>query len=280
MTQIATILGYPLKHSLSPVFQQAAFDHYGLDARYEAWEVPPEELVDTVARLKSTKILGANVTVPHKIAVMPLLDSVEDTARGIGAVNTVVKREGVLVGHNTDVVGFLRGLQEEGGFDPKGRNALLLGAGGAARAVAFGLLEAGVSRLVIVNRGAERAQQLAQELVTSFGPRVEARPWEDRAESMKGCQLAVNATTLGMLHGPAEGETALNAVDISEGALIYDLVYNPLETPLLREARRAGAGVVGGLTMLIYQGAAAFEMWTGRSAPVEIMFQAACRALS
>jgi shikimate dehydrogenase len=280
VTQIATILGYPLKHSLSPVFQQAAFDHCGLEVRYEAWEVPPEGLAGTVSRLKSTKVLGANVTVPHKVAVMPLLDSVEDTALGIGAVNTVMNWEGELVGHNTDVAGFLRGLREEGGFDPKGKNALLLGAGGAARAVAFGLLQAGASRLVIVNRGAERAQQLAQELVNRFGDRVEAHPWGEKADSMKWCQLAVNATTLGMLHSPAEAETPIAAGDIPEGALIYDLVYNPLETPLLREARRAGAGVVGGLTMLIYQGAAAFEMWTGRPAPVDIMFQTARRALS
>jgi shikimate dehydrogenase len=243
VTQIAAILGYPLTHSLSPVFQQAAFNHCGLDAHDEAWEVPPEGLEGVVARLKSTKVLGANITVPHKVVVMPLLNGVEDTAREIGAVNTIVKQEGELVGHNTDMAGFLRGLKEEGGFEPKGKNVLLLGAGGAARAVAFGLLEAGASRLVIVNRGADRAQQLAQELVTRFGSRVVARHWEERADSMKECQLAVNATTLGMLHGPAERETALIAEDIPEGVLIYDLVYNPLETPLLREARRAGARV-------------------------------------
>lgn len=146
--------------------------------------------------------------------------------------------------------------------------------------MAFGLLRAGASRLVIANRNLERGQRLSAELVSRFGPRAEVRPWAERADSMQGCQLAVNATTLGMLHGPGEGQTPLTAGDIPKGALIYDLVYNPLETPLLREAKKAGAGVVGGLAMLIYQGAAAFEMWTGRPAPVEIMFQAARRALS
>ncbi|MEE9203257.1 MAG: shikimate dehydrogenase [Dehalococcoidia bacterium] len=157
MTQVVAILGFPLRHSLSPVFQQAAFDHYGLDMQYQAWEVPPEGLKETVSRLKGTKVMGANVTVPHKEAVIPLMDEVEDTAREMGAVNTIVKRDGSLVGHNTDVSGFLRALHDEGGFDPAGRAALLVGAGGVARAVGFGLLKAGVSRLVIVNRSPERA---------------------------------------------------------------------------------------------------------------------------
>jgi shikimate dehydrogenase len=280
VTQVVAILGFPLKHSLSPVFQQAAFDHYGLNMEYQAWEVKPEELAETVFRLKGTKVLGANVTVPHKEAVIPLLDEVEDTAREMGAVNTIVKRDGSLAGHNTDVSGFLRGLREEGGFDPAGRAALLVGAGGAARAVAFGLLGAGASRLVIVNRGPERAQRLAAELVSRFGARAEARPWDGLSGAVRDCHLVVNATTLGMLHSPGEGQSPLTAGDIPKGALIYDLVYNPLETPLLREAKKAGAGAVGGLTMLIYQGASAFEMWTGRPAPVEIMFQAARRVLS
>ncbi len=279
MTQTVSLLGFPLKHSISPAFQQAAFDFYKLDLRYEAWDVPPEGLGDAVARLRQPQSLGANVTVPYKEAVVPLLDEVVGVAAGIGAVNTIAKREGRLLGYNTDVSGFLRALREVGGFDPRGKDVVVLGAGGAARAVAFGLLGAGIVSLTLVNRTEGRVLRLAQELASQFGAPVHARPWGELASALARCQLLINATTLGMKHGPDEAQSPLAAGDIPEGVLIYDLVYNPIETPLLEEARKAKANVMGGFCMLIYQGADAFELWTGREVYVDIMFQAARRAL-
>ena len=164
MTQLAGIFGYPLAHSLSPAFQQAAFNHYGLDVRYLAWETPPEGLADEVAKLRSGDFIGANVTIPHKESVMALLDEVDPLAQSIGAVNTIVKTAGRLVGHNTDAQGFMRELKEDGGFEPAGKRVLLLGAGGAARAAAFALCREGVASITIANRNVSRAEALAEAL--------------------------------------------------------------------------------------------------------------------
>ncbi|MDP2952426.1 MAG: shikimate dehydrogenase, partial [Chloroflexota bacterium] len=172
-----------------------------------------------------------------------------------------------------------RALREDGGFDPKGKRAVLLGAGGAARAAAFALAGAGAGSIAIVNRTPERAQALASALAT-VQPRVEAFPWDQVGRALEGCHLLVNCTSLGMKHSPAEGESPLPAVLIPREALVYDIVYNPLNTPFLVEAQKAGARTLGGLGMLVYQGAASFQLWTGREAPVDIMFQAARKALS
>ena len=164
MTQLAGIFGYPLSHSLSPAFQQAAFNHHGLDVRYLAWETPPEGLADEVAKLRSGDFIGANVTIPHKESVIALLDEVDPLAQSIGAVNTIVKSSGRLVGHNTDAHGFMRELKEDGGFEPTGKRVLLLGAGGAARAAAFALCREGVASITIANRNVSRAEALANAL--------------------------------------------------------------------------------------------------------------------
>ena len=271
MTRLLGIIGYPLGHSLSPVFQQAALDALWLDVRYERWETPPETLVERLRSLRQPDVLGANVTVPHKEAVNPLLDSVDEWARTVGAVNTIVSRDGSLTGYNTDSVGFLQGLAEAS-FNPRGVSVLLLGAGGAARGVALALAREGVASIAIANRTAERAQALAG-LVARHGPRTEALPLGGAAlrEAALRSQLIVNTTTLGMLHSPGESASPLSPAWIPASALVYDLVYNPLETPLLREARRAGARTQGGLAMLLHQGAAAFVLWTGREAPVDVM---------
>ena len=232
-----------------------------------------------MARLHGEGYLGTNVTVPHKQSVLPLLDEVHPLARRIGAVNTVVKREGRLIGYNTDADGFLRSLREDGGFEPAGKRAIVLGAGGAARAVAFALLDAGVQRLWLVNRGLERAVALAQDLAD---PRVEAARWHTRSfeQLIPRADLLVNCTIVGMAHGPAEGKSPLEERLLDSHLLVYDLVYIPEETPLLAGARRAGARTIGGLPMLIYQGAAAFELWFDRKAPLDVMFNAARKALA
>ena len=279
------IIGYPLGHTLSPVFQQAALDHYGLDVRYEVWETPPDRLLDVVSSLRRNDRLGMNVTVPHKESVIPLLDGLDDTARSIGAVNTVVKRDGRLVGYNTDCIGFLRALQEDGGFDPAGCRVLVLGAGGAARAVVYGLLTANVGFLGI----AARRLQQSRALRTSFGDlaleqhiTVFTEEWGAPSMSLAVAtyDLIINTTPMGMLHSTSESESPLAGLDINPKSMVYDLVYNPEQTPLLKQAQKAGCKTLGGLAMLVYQGAAAFELWTGKEAPIEVMRTAAKQALA
>ena len=281
MTQKIGILGYPLAHSISPAFQQAALDHYSLPMRYSAWPTPPEALSGEVSKLRGHRYLGANVTIPHKERVLPLLDGTDPLAATLGAVNTIVKEGQRLIGHNTDVHGFVRSLKERAAFEPEGKSVLLLGAGGAARAAAFGLANEGVASLTLANRTLERARRLAEELRESI-PTVEAIPMEEAAlgKALAGVDLIVNATSIGMSHGDAQARTPLGGDLIPPSALVCDMVYTPSETPLLREARNAGARTLGGLAMLIYQGAASFELWTGRQAPVEVMFRAGKEALA
>ena len=280
MTITAGIIGYPLGHSVSPAFQQAAFDFHGMDVRYVAWETPPEDIPQQMQALRSSDILGSCVTVPHKEAVIPYLDKVSEGARRIGAVNTIVNRGGALEGYNTDVTGFLRALREDGDFDPAGKRVLLLGAGGAARAAGRALVDAGVASMTIANRAIEL--DMAHRLVAALGggTALEAIPLERGALVIRnGWDLIVNCTTLGMWHGPGEDESPLPDDLIPPRALVYDVVYNPEKTPLLRAAARTGARTLGGLHMLVYQGAEAFQLWTGRDAPLEVMFEAARRAL-
>ena len=281
MTQLVGILGYPLAHSISPAVQQAAFDHYGLPVRYEAWPTPPDALGDEVSKLREEKYLGASVTIPHKEGVGAYLDGVDAWAASIGAVNTIVRAGSDLLGYNTDAYGFIKSLKEIGSFDPRDKRVLVLGAGGAARAAVFGLAKEGIASLIIANRTLERAQSLVEDIRGSIA-HVSAVPMDEAAleESSATADLIVNSTSIGMAHGDAEGRTPLDARLIPPGALVYDMVYNPPETPLLNEARKAGARTLGGLPMLIYQGEAAFQRWTGRDAPVEVMFRAGRAALA
>ena len=274
MPQRLGIIGHPIGHSISPLFQQAALDAIGLDATYQAWDVAPDEVGEFVARMRQDGTLGINVTVPHKEAVIPLLDEVDDWASTAGAVNTVVNRDGRLTGHNTDGVGFLRALREGAGFEPQGRTVLVLGAGGSARGVVYALIRAGVSRLTIANRTLERAERLVA-LAAEYGITAEAVPLSESPAAARDAELIVNCTSVGMVHGPDENGTPLLARDIPATSLVNDLVYNPLETPLLREARLANAGTLSGIEMLVYQGAASYEMWTGRAAPVDVMLETA-----
>ncbi len=275
------IIGFPIAHSISPLFQQAALDHLGVQATYEAWEVEPGGLEAFVNDLRSPETLGINVTVPHKEAVVPIVDEVDEWAAAAGAVNTIVNRKGTLTGHNTDGVGFLRALREAGNFEPRGRRALVLGAGGAARAVVLALAREGAAQVTIANRTQERANRLCQVAADS-GLEAQNISLDPKAltQAAASAELIVNCTTLGMAHGPDERRSPLSQGQIPPTALVNDLVYNPQETPLVQEARRAGAAVLGGLHMLVYQGAASLEMWTGRETPVEVMLEAAARAMA
>ena len=274
------IIGYPIGHSISPVFQQAALDDLKISAEYRAYEVSASDVGRFVDSLRSESVLGINVTVPHKEAVMPHLDEIDDWAVEAGAVNTIVNRSGRLAGYNTDGYGFLRALRESGGLDPAGKNALILGAGGSARGVVQALLRADIASLAIANRTLARAQSLA-DIARSRGVQAEAMPLEsDRlGDAARSAELIVNCTSLGMTHGPDEVASPLRTDQIPPTALVYDLVYNPALTPLLKAAAQASAATLGGITMLVYQGAASFEIWLERPAPVAVMMDAAMNAM-
>jgi len=282
MTRYAGVIGYPAKQSLSAVFQQAAFDHLGLDMRYEIWATPEERLAEVVQGLRAPDRLGANVTIPHKEAVLPLMDETDELARRVGAVNTIVNREGRLHGHNTDVGGFLRALREDGGFDPAGARVLVAGAGGAARAIVIALIDAGAAAVTVINRTFPRAGRLVQELQPhAAGTELHALPdvhasW---AASVLSCRLLINCTSVGMAGTQEEKGSPVPIDLIPAGALVFDLIYRPIQTPLMAAARKRGAGVLGGLPMLIYQGADSFRLWTGLEPPVDVMFRAARTAL-
>jgi shikimate dehydrogenase len=275
----AGLIGWPVDHSISPAMQNAAFRALGLDWHYDLLPTPPGEVGSLLAGLAARGYRGANVTVPHKGAVLPFLARVEGEARAIGAANTLVLQdEGPAsgwAGHNTDAAGFIGALRE-GGFEPEGAAALVLGAGGAARAVVHALLSAGC-RVAIYNRTAETARRLAAELRPAGGLRACVIPSPDALEP-DAVDLLVNATPLGM--GAAAGASPWpEPLPLPAHWTVYDLVYSPAETRLLARARAAGAAAVGGLGMLVYQGALAFELWTGQPAPLAAMWQAARQAL-
>ena len=257
----AGVIGDPVEHSLSPAMQNAALQEAGLAARYELWPTPADEVPARISGLRSQGILGANVTVPHKQAVMGLLDGVTDTARKIGAVNTIIPSDDGLLGDNTDAYGFRTSLVEQIGM-PLLRTVVILGAGGASRAVIVSLKEMGADRVVIANRTDLRAAELAQEF------KLEMAPWSElRDGALPECDLLINATSLGW-----HDELPISSKDLDElpkSAVVMDLTYR--NTALLRASAKRGHAVVDGLGMLVHQGARAFELWTGVEAPVEVM---------
>lgn len=270
---LAGLIGDPVAHSRSPALHNAAFAHLGLSARYELWQTSAAELPTRVAALRAAHILGANVTLPHKIAVLGLLDRLDPEAELIGAANTIVREaDGTLTGANTDAPAFLAALRNEAGYDPTAGLAVILGASGAARAAAVALLGAGAPGLVVVNRTLERAEQLLADLLASSerDPQLLALAADDGElpSILAEASLIVNATSLGW-HGDA---TPLAAALIPPSALVYDMVYRP--TRLLREAGARGARTLDGAGMLVRQAALAFERWTQQPAPLAVMFAA------
>lgn len=269
------VIGFPVAQSLSPPMHNAAFRALGLDAVYVPFPVHPDHLPAAVAGLAAVGVRGFNVTVPHKQAIVPLLDEVLPEARAIGAVNTVRIADGRLSGTNTDGAGFLRALEHDLGFRPAGRSVLLLGAGGSARSIALALLGAGVGALTLANRTLERAAALAADCRARVpGCAVEAVALERVAGVAP--DLLVNATTVGM--GDGRSPVALEAVGV-RGA-VCDIVYHPPETPLLARARALGLPCANGIGMLLHQGAAALQFWTGREPPLEAMRAALLEALA
>jgi shikimate dehydrogenase len=274
-TTIVGLIGWPVSHSVSPPMHNAAFAELGLDWCYVPLPVPvePAERVGEAVRgLRAMGLCGANVTVPHKQAVMPHLDRMTGAARAIGAVNTIrIEEDGALLGDNTDARGFVRDLQAHG-VTLNGKRAIVLGAGGSARAVVYGLAEAGCSEVAILNRTVSKAQQLADTMQVHFAHcRISAADlYAGVAQWAPAADLVVNCTSLGMTPN-VEGLPWDPDVPFRPDQVVYDLVYNPPRTRLLQMATDAGAQTIGGLGMLIWQGAIAFELWTGRDAPVNVM---------
>jgi len=275
-TRVCAIIGDPVEHSLSPVMHNAAFKKLGLNLVYVAFTVTSTELKTAVLGAKSLGLKGLNVTMPHKNAVMNYLDAVDSTAKSIGAVNTVLNNQGKLIGYNTDGSGAMIALQENG-VDPEEKKLVLLGAGGAAKAIAYQAAQ-DVEELVILNRTPEKAKKLAEAL-KSFGAKVKAGTLSSKVleEELPTTDILVNATSVGM---PPDVDISPVPSDLLHSDLsVMDIIYNPLETKLLKDAKSAGAKVVSGIEMLLYQGAVAFEIWTNCPAPVEVMREAALNEL-
>lgn len=265
-TKVAGVMGWPVEHSLSPRLHGFWLAEHGIDGVLVPLPVRPENFADALRALPKLGFVGASVTLPHKEAALKLADEVDAQARRIGAVNTlIVQPDGRVLGRNTDAFGFMESLREGA---PRWRAdagaAVVLGAGGAARAVVAALLEAGVSEIRVVNRTVERARELAQDMTQAMAPvtkgAVIARPWAERAEALAGAALLVNTTSLGMQGQPP---LDLDLAPLLTAATVADIVYAPLETPLLKAARARGLAGVDGLGMLLHQGRPAFAAWFG-----------------
>jgi len=272
----AGLIGYPVAHSLSPQMLQAAFDVLGVDARYTLWETRPDRLAERIASLRSPGVLGANVTIPYKQDIVPLVDECDPLAMRIGAINTIVNNGSRLVGYNTDAPGFTRALAEFAAFDCRGKKAVILGTGGAARDAAVALLGNEVEELILLGRTEEHINGLLHHLRTltvmiqgtshlTGAPLIS--PEINRF--LYAADLVVNATPVGLM----DDDTTLlfNINVLPTTSLVMDMIFNPPLTPLLRAARAHGCRVLNGLSMLLYQGALAFELWVGRPAPLEVM---------
>jgi shikimate dehydrogenase len=254
----ACVIGWPVEHSRSPVIHRYWLKLYGLEGAYQKEAVPPEALKGFLRTLGERNYVGANVTLPHKEAALGLVDSADRAAEAIGAVNTLwLDAEGTLHASNTDAYGFITHLTKEAPDWNKGlRPVVVLGAGGAARAILYALIEGGASKILLLNRTADRAQALAK----GFGARVTAVPWEDRNKALGGCGLLVNATSLGMTGRPP---LDIDLAALPGDAVVADIVYSPLETPLLAAARAKGNPIVDGLGMLLHQAVPGFARWFG-----------------
>ena len=256
---IYAVFGDPVAHSLSPVMHNSALAQAGMDGFYLAFRV--RDIAKAIAGVRGLGIRGASITIPHKISVIKYLDQVDSLAAEIGAVNTIVNRHGILHGHNTDCVGAVKALKEKTAI--KDKTVALIGAGGAARAVGFGIVQEG-GRLTVINRTRQSGESLAADLNCEFKSLTDIK--------RLSCQIVINATSVGMT--PHEDSTPVRTDLLENGMTVMDLVYNPLDTCFLREARKKGCVVVDGVSMFVHQGAAQFELWTGQTAPVAVMRQA------
>jgi shikimate dehydrogenase len=272
-TRVCGVIGDPIEHSLSPIMHNAAFEALGLDYVFLAFKVKTAGVADAVDGVRALNIRGLNVTMPHKKNVMKSLDRIDLSAQIIQSVNTILNQGNLLFGFNTDGVGAVKALKENG-VELKGRKVLLLGAGGAARAIGYAVAKE-ADELAVLNRTVKQAQELSKLLEKSANKKIvygNLSP-SDIQNNLQDSDILINATSVGMK--PRPNESPVSPKLLHRNLAVMDIVYNPLETTLSKDAKEAGAKVVSGVEMLIYQGAASFEIWTGKSAPVEVMRKAA-----
>jgi len=275
------IIGYPIGHSLSPVMHKAAFDYYGMSADYQTLETQPEDIISRIKYLKVNNFTGFNVTIPLKVWITPLLNDVDDAANLAGAVNTVLIRENKdLSGYNTDIHGFVSAIPNEFKLSLMKGKAAVLGAGGAARAVAVALIQLGISEITFYARNQEKAFQLRDVLIINFpGTVINVQQFSEFAD-FSSASIVINTTPIGMegVNQIVSPITKRSIESISENAIVYDLIYKPQETILLRYAKSRGLFTISGAEMLVQQGAKAFEIWTGKEAPVDVMRKAVLKS--
>jgi shikimate dehydrogenase len=281
--RVLGIIGHPVSHSLSPLMHNKAARELGLPYQYLAFDVDsedPNELKRAVAGIRSLGIAGVNVTVPHKESAAKYVDTLDPDAELIGAINTITNRKGLLVGSNTDGIGFLRSLKSAG-FSPKNKRVAIIGAGGSARAIVVSLLRAGVSEIKLINRSKDRAKRLVRRF-SELGDISYAGSGDSKSlREIEGCGLLVQTTPLGMRRSdPPPVSAGLKGLPFMKGQFAYDIIYSPAETAFLKSAKRAGAHTVNGLEMLLYQGSESFKGWTGKRFPEDAVLNCLKRFLA
>jgi len=275
-TKIYGLFGYPVRHSLSPAMHNAAFGELRINSVYLCFEVSPKDLKEAVRGIKAMGVCGINVTVPHKVEIMNLLDELDNDAKSIGSINTVKNLDGNLKGYNTDGIGFLKSLKEDLNINPKGKSFFIFGAGGAGRAVAYSLAKEGAKIVYLFDAVKMRAEKLAQDLKERFQNLNTFLVSEVNPSTFEAIDVIINATPQGLKR---EDPLLFDLNLVSKKTAIYDLVYNPKETRLIKEAKKRGLKAVNGLGMLLYQGAESFKIWTEKEAPIRVMKRALLKAL-
>ena len=279
-TKLVLLLGLPLGHSISPAMHNRVFEKLGMDYCYMPVEVSPEDLGTVFAGLTKMNVGGFNVTIPHKINIISHLDELDPLARAIGAVNTICIKNGKTKGYNTDGEGFVRSLEEKTGISAQGKQFFILGCGGAVRAIAMTLAFKEAEKVYICNRTLSKAKKLTEEInekISDCAEAVEQTP-ETIKPFLQGCDVLINGTQLGM--HPNVDKSPIDKSLLRKDLIVSDIVYNPLRTKLLKDAQELGCTVVDGLGMLIYQGAAAFQIWTGVEPLIKDMSEVACRLMT
>ncbi|CAM4464658.1 shikimate dehydrogenase [Paenibacillus endophyticus] len=266
-TLLFGVIGNPIRHSKSPIMMNRAFRETGINGVYTAFHVTSDRIADFAAGVRAMGIRGVNVTIPHKLDIMSVLDEIDASAQAIGAVNTIVNEEGRLIGYNTDGIGYVRSLKEEAERELAGKRIVVIGAGGASRGIVYALANERPARITISNRSLDRAQELAVSLQDAAD--IIAITHHELQAACEEADIVINTTSVGMF--PNIEETPVNASWLKQDAVASDLIYNPLKTKFLLEAEQRGCRIHGGLGMFIYQGAYAFEYWTGQPAPAAAM---------
>jgi shikimate dehydrogenase len=273
-TRICAIIGNPVRHSLSPFIHNAAFQHFGLDYVFLALTVRSENLEEAILGIRSLGFCGVTVTMPHKTDVIKYLDGLDETGKNAGSVNTILNKDGKLIGYTTDGLGTLNALRYNG-VNPFGKKIVILGAGGASRSISF-IIAKEVRELVIMNRTLKKAEKLVNDIACFLGNglKISAKRLDhiNTKQELREADILINATSLGMR--PQETLTPVKANYLHSNLVVLDIVYEPIETRLLKEAKKMGAKTINGLATLVHQGAISFKIWTGASVPVEIMMEA------